>query len=211
MPRAIGSTINDATVGTIGGSTGSTFNDAIGCAINGTIGSAFDDTIGGSSGGAFIGPAKSGTRDGGGELVGIGDVGDERLCRRQLGDDGRRAFLGRGTDENVVVPAQNLRHRAADSTGRPGDQGNGSTTRALRQRPGGIHGLTVRADHSGRAVRALRRGIRTHAYFTGFGAALPAWSMGVSCRKSMLTCAGRVATKVITSATSWAVSDSTPW
>ena len=48
-------------------------------------------------------------------------------------------------------------------------------------------------------------------YFTGFGAALPAWSMGVICRKSMLTCAGRVATKVITSATSSAVSDSTPW
>ena len=189
------------------------------CTIGGSIGgstdSAFDDatagTIGSSTRSAFIRPAKSGTRDGGGELAGIGDVGDERLGRRQLGDDGRRAFLGRGTDENVVVPAQNLRHRAADSTGRPGDQGNGPTTRALRQRPGGIHGLTVRADHSGRAVRALRRGIRAHAYFTGFGAALPAWSMGVSCRKSMLTCAGRVATNVITSATSSAVRDSTPW
>lgn len=191
MPRATGSTINDATAGTIGGSTGSDFNDAFAGTINGTIGSstgsAFDDTIGGSSGGALIGPAKSGARDGGGELVGIGDVGDERLGRRQLGDDGLRTLLGRGTDEHVVVAAQNLRHRAADSARRPGDQGDGPTARALCQ------------------------GIRAHAYFTGFGAALPAWSIGVICRKSMLTCAGRVATKVITSATSWAVSDSTPW
>ena len=171
MPRAIGSTINDATVGTIGGSTGSTFNDAIAGTINGTIGSstgsAFDDTIGGSSGGALIGPAKSGARDGGGELVGIGDVGDERLGRRQRGDDGLRTLLVRGPHQHVVVAAQNLRHRAADSapapwTGqdpedraadsarRPGDQGDGPTARALRQ------------------------GIRAHAYFTGFGAALPA-------------------------------------
>ena len=187
MPRATGSTINDATAGTIGGSTGSDFNDAFAGTINGTIGSSTGSDFNDAIVDAFIGPAKSGTRDGGGELVGIGDVGDERLGRRQRGDDGLRTLLVRSPHQHVVVAAQNLRHRAADSARRPGDQGDGPTARALCQ------------------------GIRAHAYFTGFGAALPAWSIGVICRKSMLTCAGRVATKVITSATSWAVSDSTPW
>ena len=142
MPRATGGTINDATAGTIGGSTGSDFNDAFAGTINGTIGS--------STRSAFIRPAKSGTRDGGGELVGIGDVGDERLGRRQRGDDGLRTLLVRSPHQHVVVAAQNLRHRAADSARRPGDQGDGPTARALCQ------------------------GIRAHAYFTGFGAALPA-------------------------------------
>ncbi len=96
-----------------------------------------------------------------------------------------------------MVAPEIERHRTADPPRRSGDQRNRAAARTLH------HGANRTAAHAGFPVPR-------HAYFTGFGAALPAWSMGVICRKSMLTCAGRVATKVITSATSSAVSDSTP-
>ncbi|WJY98725.1 hypothetical protein CHAN_00405 [Corynebacterium hansenii] len=117
-----------------------------------------------------------------------------------------------------MVAPEIERHRTADPPRRSGDQRNRAAARTLHSGANrttahagvAIHGQTFSPARTARTAAHAGFPVPRHAYFTGFGAALPAWSMGVICRKSMLTCAGRVATKVITSATSSAVSDSTP-